>query len=263
MRHTLLFLALFLPLAAFAQSYTPPPGPSTAPLSVNLGKIVIGSDATNQNIELGNGTGGTTPYLDFNGNGVSQSVRLLNDADGQLTFLSDGTQNVRIRKNQSTLFTNGVTSQTQLTANSGGIVLGSDSTNQNLELGNASVGTTPYIDFNGNGVGGNVRILNDGDGNLTFSSDGTWNFQLRKNQQTVFNYGVTTANAVSGGSLNSSSGYAYSGLPSTSGYAISAMVYCLDCLKPAESTGSGTGAWVFNDGTGNWKSMLSGAVAAH
>jgi hypothetical protein len=232
-------------------------------INVQGAKIVLGSDTANQNLSLGNGSSGSTPYVDLNGNSHMQSVRMMNDADGQLTIQSDGTTNVQIRKTQPTLFQNGVASQAQMTANGGAIGIGSDSTNQNIELGNGASGATPYIDFNGNGSNQNIRIINDGNGQLTVKANGSTVLQISLSGQILLPNGVTTNNAVSGGSLNSSSGYVYASLPAVSGYATSAMVYCTNCLKPGESANSGTGIWVYNDGTANWKSMLSGTVAAH
>lgn len=232
------------------------------PFNIQGGKIQLGTDLTNQNLGLGNGSSANTPYIDFNGNSHTSSVRLFNDADGNLTISSDGTTNVQVRKTQPTLFNNGITSVQQVSVNNGGIILGSDSTNQNLELGNGAGGTTPYADFNGNGVATNVRLLNDADGNLSIQSDGTTNMQVRKTLQTLFNKGITSPQAISGASFNSTSGYVFASLPAASGYPTSGMVYCTNCLKPGESTGSGTGIWLFTDGSGNWFST-AGTAAAH
>src|ERR1035438_6939634 len=55
--------------------------------SVYLGGVSLNGDPTNGSVDVGNlANSSATPYLDLNGFGTSQNVRMINDANGQLTI---------------------------------------------------------------------------------------------------------------------------------------------------------------------------------
>jgi hypothetical protein len=107
-----------------------------------------------------------TPYIDFHYNGKAQdaNVRVVNDADGQLSVRANVLQVTGSLQGNSANFKSDVTwaNNSRLRNDQGG----------SLELGGddqtAGVGT-PYIDFHYNGKtqDANVRVINDADGQLT------------------------------------------------------------------------------------------------
>ena len=119
-------------------------------------------------IELGgnnNVAGSGTPFVDFHFTGKKEdyNVRLINDADHQLTITGAPVGNLRVT-GDLTARSLSWGAGSQLSGDQGGSV----------ELGgnNTVAGTgTPYIDFHFNGKSQdfNVRLINDADGQLTIA----------------------------------------------------------------------------------------------
>ena len=119
-------------------------------------------------IELGgnsNVAGAGTPFVDFHFTGKKEdyNVRLINDADHQLTITGAPVGNLRVT-GDLTARSLSWGAGSQLTGDQGG----------SIELGgnNTVAGTgTPYIDFHFNGKSQdfNVRLINDADGQLTIA----------------------------------------------------------------------------------------------
>jgi hypothetical protein len=75
--------------------------------SLYLGDILLNGDAVNGSIDVGNAANSSaTPYIDLNGFGTAQNnVRMINDANGQLTINTATGGNLEI--NSSGVFTTG------------------------------------------------------------------------------------------------------------------------------------------------------------
>jgi hypothetical protein len=74
--------------------------------SAYLGSVALNGDATNGSVDIGNqANSSATPYLDLNGFGTSQNVRMINDANGQLTINTVTGGNLQI--NETGIHTNG------------------------------------------------------------------------------------------------------------------------------------------------------------
>jgi len=122
----------------------------------SLGGALV--DNQGGSIELGNSTAsGATPFIDFHyGVGVDQdaNVRLINDADQQLTIARAGSATPMARLNAAGLTVSGA-----------------------IELGDSTASAaTPYLDFHygiGTAQDFNVRIANDGNGQLTIGRAGS------------------------------------------------------------------------------------------
>jgi len=69
--------------------------------SANLGSVYINGDPINGSVDVGNLTNSSaTPYIDLNGFGTSpNNVRMINDANGQLTINTVTGGNLQINKN--------------------------------------------------------------------------------------------------------------------------------------------------------------------
>jgi hypothetical protein len=67
--------------------------------SAYLGGVSLNGDATNGSVDVGNlANSSATPYLDLNGFGTSQNVRMINDANGQLTINTSTGGNLQINE---------------------------------------------------------------------------------------------------------------------------------------------------------------------
>lgn len=65
--------------------------------SVYLGGVGLNGDAPNGSVAVGNlGNPTATPYVDWNGFGVSSNARLINDANGQLTIATATGGNLQV-----------------------------------------------------------------------------------------------------------------------------------------------------------------------
>jgi len=69
--------------------------------SANLGSVFVDGDAINGSVDVGNLTNSSaTPYINLNGFGTSQNnVRMINDANGQLTISTVTGGNLQINEN--------------------------------------------------------------------------------------------------------------------------------------------------------------------
>ena len=143
----------------------------------------------------------------------------------------------------------------------GRVIAGSDTANPNVNLDDGlHAGSQPHLDFNGWGTAGSGRVINDAAGRLSFLTNGNVQLQLIDGSPVYLQNGLTTQQTVSANALKSAAPYTYVTLPAPT--VTTAMVYCLDCLKPGEAAGSGTGMWVFADGYSRWVST-AGTLAAH
>jgi hypothetical protein len=74
--------------------------------SVYLGGVQLNGDAANGSVDVGNlGNNSATPYIDLNGFGATQNVRIINDANGQLTVNTATGGNLQVNANG--IFTTG------------------------------------------------------------------------------------------------------------------------------------------------------------
>ncbi|HXM60080.1 MAG TPA: hypothetical protein VN950_04430 [Terriglobales bacterium] len=68
--------------------------------SVNLGAVQLNDDTTNGSEDVGNlANKSATPYLDLNGFGTQNDVRMINDANGQLTINTATGGNLQVNAN--------------------------------------------------------------------------------------------------------------------------------------------------------------------
>jgi|HubBroStandDraft_2_1064218.scaffolds.fasta_scaffold13835_4 hypothetical protein len=68
--------------------------------SASLGSVQLNGDATNGSVDVGNLTNNSaTPYVDLNGFGTQNNVRLINDANGQLTIDTATGGNLQVNAN--------------------------------------------------------------------------------------------------------------------------------------------------------------------
>jgi hypothetical protein len=68
--------------------------------SAYLGSVAVNGDPTNGSVDVGNlSNSSATPYVDLNGLGTSQNVRMINDANGQLTITTATGGNLQINGN--------------------------------------------------------------------------------------------------------------------------------------------------------------------
>ncbi len=68
--------------------------------SASLGSVALNGDPTNGSVDVGNlGNSSATPYVDLNGFGTSQNVRMINDANGQLTINTETGGNLQVNAN--------------------------------------------------------------------------------------------------------------------------------------------------------------------
>lgn len=127
--------------------------------------FALGTDG-NGNIELGSPTGkpssNATPYMDFNGKGVSAGVRVINDDVGQMSIMNSGIRNYIFGKSyavfqQPTTFSSGINT-TNITL-SGGLIFPQGKGNQtvlttdasgSLHIGGTGSGSALNIDEPGN-----------------------------------------------------------------------------------------------------------------
>ena len=176
---------------SFVQSFTKSqivgPLTGTGLVAALNGGAVLGADASNPNLVLGTINSAQTPYVDFNGSQVASgySVRLIADANGQLTAYGPGTTGITLRAPGGTLQATAmaltgtasaaaITLAGKMTAGAGRVVVGADTTNGSVEIGQAGTGT-PYVDFFG--VGGtattaSVRLVGDGPHQLSIQGLG-------------------------------------------------------------------------------------------
>jgi hypothetical protein len=74
--------------------------------SLALGSIFLNGDPANGSVDVGNtANSSATPYIDLNGSGTLQNVRMINDANGQLTINTVTNGNLQINGNG--IFTSG------------------------------------------------------------------------------------------------------------------------------------------------------------
>jgi hypothetical protein len=67
--------------------------------SAYLGGVSLNGDPTNGSVDVGNlANVAATPYLDLNGFGTPQNVRMINDANGQLTINTSTGGNLQINE---------------------------------------------------------------------------------------------------------------------------------------------------------------------
>jgi hypothetical protein len=68
--------------------------------SAYLGSVAVNGDPANGSVDVGNlANSSATPYVDLNGLGTSQNVRMINDANGQLTINTATGGNLQINGN--------------------------------------------------------------------------------------------------------------------------------------------------------------------
>jgi hypothetical protein len=74
--------------------------------SLYLGSVFLNGDPTNGTVDVGNlANSAATPYIDLNGFGTSQNVRMINDANGQLTINTTTGGNLQV--NATGVYTTG------------------------------------------------------------------------------------------------------------------------------------------------------------
>jgi len=74
--------------------------------AASLGSVQLNGDAANGSVDVGNsGNQSATPYIDLNGLGTQNNVRMINDANGQLTINTATGGNLQVNANG--IFTTG------------------------------------------------------------------------------------------------------------------------------------------------------------